>query len=304
MPGIEQQGPRRTAEKGLNGFPPSKFLKLPSSIRNIFDAFPWVTYGENVLPQRSALDQSVNNLYVFTADGERFSPNPACLKWQAYLMIKGVPFHTVDANNHASPTGALPFILPARKPSEPQPQAIVSSKIQRWVETQTSKEDQENVEDRILMSLIEQNVRTAWLFFVYLKTENFQSIANVLYIHPASRNLFVRKILSYQLTEAAREQVIKANSRIDETEILLAAERAFKALNQTLKDHDFFSKSREPGVLDCAVFSYTYLIMKFVQPENKDAPTWKDGALAKVLSKYGRLTEHTARMENLCFAKH
>lgn len=277
-------------------------LRLPSTIRSLFDAFPWFTYEENTLPQRSRIVTSVNTLHVFALDGEPFSPNPACLKWQAYMMLKRIPFKVVNSNNHASPTGALPFILPAHNSKDPQPQAIVSSKIQRWVENQTAKEDPDSVLERVLTSLIEQNIRAAWLFFVYLKPENFQSVANVLYISPASKNALVQKSLSFQLQNAAQEEVLKMSARLDEVEILAGAERAFKTLETKLGDQKFFTVSEQPDLLDAAVFSYIYSILKLSEVRDEVAPAWTDGSLFDALSRHKKLIEHTTRVRDLCLA--
>ena len=57
---------------------------------------------------------------------------------QAYLIFKGVDLLTIPSNNHASPTGALPFLIPASssKISGEAVLPIPSTRIERWVREQ------------------------------------------------------------------------------------------------------------------------------------------------------------------------
>ena len=63
--------------------------------------------------------------------------------YQAYLIFQGIAFITVSSNNHASPTGALPFLLPAQSSKNPGEAVfpVPSTRIERWVrEKNASKE--------------------------------------------------------------------------------------------------------------------------------------------------------------------
>lgn len=51
---------------------------------------------------------------------------------ETYLKFQKVDFQCTPSSNHASPTGSLPFILPAASTSD-LPLPIPSSRIQRWV---------------------------------------------------------------------------------------------------------------------------------------------------------------------------
>lgn len=53
---------------------------------------------------------------------------------QAYMVFKGIDFITISSNNHASPTGALPFILPASSSNTPGEAVlpVPSTRIERW----------------------------------------------------------------------------------------------------------------------------------------------------------------------------
>ncbi|KAK7737925.1 hypothetical protein SLS53_006303 [Cytospora paraplurivora] len=89
---------------------------IPAPLQRLFDAVPLVTYPPNELPYRSPAATDLPTLHVFISeqDAARGLPsfNPSCLKWQAFLRIAGVQFHVRPSTNHASPTGALPFLQP------------------------------------------------------------------------------------------------------------------------------------------------------------------------------------------------
>ena len=64
-------------------------------------------------------------MYVFTLTASH----------QAYLNFQGVDFVTLSSTNHASPTGALPFLLPASS-SRSLGEAVLpipSTRIERWI---------------------------------------------------------------------------------------------------------------------------------------------------------------------------
>ena len=51
------------------------------------------------------------------------------------MTFKGVDFVTISSNNHASPSGALPFLLPASNSKNPG-EAVVpvpAARIERWM---------------------------------------------------------------------------------------------------------------------------------------------------------------------------
>ena len=55
--------------------------------------------------------------------------------YQAYMMFKDIDFVTISSNNHASPTGALPFLLPASSSNNPGEAVlpVPSTRIERWI---------------------------------------------------------------------------------------------------------------------------------------------------------------------------
>ena len=146
----------------------SQWFTTPHSIRCLFDKFPLRIYPVNELPQRSQQKRDRHTLWIFTTDkGAQLgapSFNPGCLKWQAswqstqrwlmhvltltpnyqtYLKFQDVSFVTISSNNHASPTGALPFLLPASN-FENVAGAVLpipSNRIEHWVCDQNASKD-------------------------------------------------------------------------------------------------------------------------------------------------------------------
>lgn len=193
--GAAQQAPQKRTSISI--------FSIPAPIKRVFNQFPLITYAENELPLRAPTPKSREEhvLHVFTtardAQDGRPSYNPNCLKWQTYLLFCGLRFRTVPSSNHASPSGALPFLLPAIPAQEPderlssesspsttrvQPSvgdAILSSKLKKWLASQQAKTT-EAESDRVkvvgdtdmryeaYLSLIESSVRKAWVRETYI----------------------------------------------------------------------------------------------------------------------------------------
>ena len=82
---------------------------------------------------------------------------------QAYLKFAGIDFDIVPSNNHASPTGALPFLIPALPVGTDTP--IPSNKLQKWAieEVHCEEEQQLNIRFEVYSSLLDSRIRNAWV---------------------------------------------------------------------------------------------------------------------------------------------
>lgn len=171
--------------------PRRQLFSVPAPIKRIFDRFPVITYQPNDLPGSSARgDPDRNRLYVFIdpAGAKRGAPsfNPQCLRWQvwrsrrssacrgdcsanglcpfqAYLKFVGIDFDLIPSNNHASPTGALPYLVPAVPPRTLAP--IPSNKLQKWAIEQVHCEEEQQISIRfdVYASLLDHRIRNAWV---------------------------------------------------------------------------------------------------------------------------------------------
>jgi metaxin len=158
-------------------------LGVPKPIATLFSKFPLETLPANPLPATTASGQADNTLYVFTTAGDARagSPsfNPACLKWQAYLKFAGVGFVTVPSTNHASPSGALPFLIPAMQESSVGASSldvrlpIPSSKLLKWAQgagANGKEMEAESLRHEAYLSLIEHRIRDAWVCLSFLSS--------------------------------------------------------------------------------------------------------------------------------------
>ncbi|MCJ1270353.1 hypothetical protein MMC22_010249 [Lobaria immixta] len=302
------------------------WFTTPEPIKRLFKRFPLRTYTTaNELPKRKPLDRSQHNLYIFTADDTKNlgSPsfNPSCLKWQAYLKFMGIRFSVVPSNNHASPTGALPFLLPSSTStsSENSP-AIPSTKLQRWARAEASSEsfnpqsltsDQESESRKAnskreepfgmryeaYMSLVDRQIRHTWLYFLYLEPSNFAAVAYPSYIAPCSSNVLVRASLGHNLRAAAKSELLKHSAVIDVESLYKECERAFAALSELLGDDRYFFAKEEPDLFDASVFAYTNVLLD-------GRLAFKECRMVQLLRKYVNLARHRRRIHERYFPEY
>lgn len=278
------------------------WLTTPVPIKRLFDNFPLLIYPANNLPSQAPVPNSEHALYIFTtASGSATSAapsfNPSCLKWQAYLKFADIEFATVASNNHASPTGALPFLLsPCARDPLSSPTVVPSSKLERWVQQQQSHDSVPKKEPRqsmlryeAYMALLDYPIRHAWLYTLYLIPSNFRAVAQRLYIDPTSHNPFVRSALAYQLRRSAKSELLKSATVIDVEDLFREAEKAWEALSELLGDDAYFFAQERPGLFDAAVFAYTHLLLD-------GEMGWVDTRMQRGLRSFGVLVEHRERL--------
>ncbi|KAH7083968.1 hypothetical protein FB567DRAFT_95696 [Paraphoma chrysanthemicola] len=274
---------------------------VPAPIKQLFDQFPLCTYPNNELPQRAPRDRDTHVLYVFASDTQALrgapSYNPACLKWQAYLKFSNVEYRLAAANNHASPSGALPFLIPASPEPYKHIQPVPSGKLQRWAINNSKKaiEEPEDLRYEAYLSLLDHRIRRAWLYCIYLSS-NSTSIAEPLYILPASSNPFVRLSIARELRLAAEQELLKFSPVIFADALYNQAADAFAALETLLGKDDWFFGASGPGLFDASVFAYTHLLL-----DDKLGKGWLDTRLRDALMSRKRLTTHRNRVLNKYF---
>ncbi|KAJ4362309.1 hypothetical protein N0V83_010402 [Neocucurbitaria cava] len=281
----------------------SSIFSVPAPIKQLFDRFPLFTYAGNELPQRAPRHRSAHVLYVFTTERGAVegapSWNPGCLKWQAYLKFSKIPFRIAQANNHASPSGALPFLIPSAPEPYKQTQPVTSAKLQRWVMNNCEKSIEEPGDARYeaYLSLLDHRIRRAWLYTIYL-SPNCTTIAEPLYILPTSRNSFVRLTIARDLRLAAEKELLKFSSVINAETLYNQAEEALAALDMLLGDNNWFFGASRPGLFDASVFAYTHLLL-----DEQLGRGWVDTRLRDALMSRRRLIMHRDRIVDTYFAE-
>ncbi|KAJ4006946.1 hypothetical protein NW752_001029 [Fusarium irregulare] len=274
----------------------NRWFTVPRPIRNLFNHFPLQVYGPEELPVRSpATVRQRPALYVFVADEDALSGkpsyNPSCLKWQTVLKIAGIEFDIVPSNNHASPSGVLPFLLPSSsQPSRP----LTGEKIHKYAREHAAHEFPSISSPRLeaYEALLTQNIRPAWLYALYLLPANAPLLKS-LYL-PSS--ILLRAPLHQTLHAAATAEILKTTRRatISPSQLFTDATTALKALSALLRDDKWFFGAEAPGLFDADVFAYTYLM-------NEDALAWEDNSLNECLEDLENLRRHRQRLYKRCW---
>lgn len=265
-------------------------LSIPPVIKQVFAKFPLHTLPPNALPTRSPAHRDQHTLYIWTtaqdAAAGAASFNPTCLKWQTYLKFQDIPFRPQSSNNHASPSGSLPFLLPANSPSP-----VPASKLGNWSVNHSSAKDADTTTARqdVYTSLLEHAVRRAWLYLLYLDPDNFDHVARRLYVAPSSTNTFVGLALAHQLRNAASQELLKTTPAVKAQRLLDEAIDAFAALSTLLGEDDYFFGQAKPALFDASVFAYTHLLLD-------ESMGWQNNPLAAELEKLQNLLQHRNRI--------
>ncbi|EKJ79309.1 hypothetical protein NXS19_003798 [Fusarium pseudograminearum] len=274
----------------------NRWFVVPRPIRNLFNHFPLHVYGPEELPVRSpATVRQRPALYVFVADQDALlgkpSYNPSCLKWQTVLKIAGIEFDIVPSNNHASPSGALPFLLPSSSQSS---KPLTGEKIHKYAREHAAHTFPNISSPRLeaYQALLTQNIRQAWLYTLYLLPANAPLLKS-LYL-PSS--ILLRAPLHQTLHAAATAEILKTTHRatISPSQLFSEATNALQALSALLGDDKWFFDAEGPGLFDADVFAYTYLI-------DGDALAWEDKSLSECLDGLQNLRRHRERLYKQCW---
>ncbi|KAJ6440349.1 mitochondrial outer membrane protein (Sam35) [Purpureocillium lavendulum] len=249
--------------------PRGGLFAVPGPIRRLFKLFPLHVYEAEALPARA----------------------PS----QTFLRIAGVDVELVKSNNHASPSGSLPFLLPAS--SDPRPDVpLTGSKIERY-----ALERGENVINDLssprfeaYLSLLSHRVRPAWLYSLYVDPRNTPILSH--WYLPS--NPILRLFTRHTLRSAATSEILKTTRRplIDPKDIFADARTAFHQLSELLGEDDWFFGSETPSLFDAEVFAYTQPIIEHVLAFD-DA---RD-SLFNCLTLHENLFQHRQRILDQCY---
>ncbi|KAL8698760.1 MAG: hypothetical protein Q9201_006391 [Fulgogasparrea decipioides] len=217
-----------------------------------------------------------------------------------------VDFVTVPSSNHASPTGSLPFVIPASSTTEASTldtvTPISSNKLADWASQNghVTKQESENMRYDIYMSLLDHRIRNGWLHTLYLVPANFNAVARRLYIEPSTSSSPVRYALSNTLQAAALAEILRSSTSpvVDIDALYRESDNAFSAVSELLGDNDWFFGEDMPGLLDAAVFAYTHLLldelMGWKTAEEKLGEGLREG-------RWKNLVEHRRRIYEKCY---
>ena len=215
----------------------------------------------------------------------------------------GADFVLAASNNHASPGGSLPFLIPASSVGsfEASP-PVTSSKLLEWTSknSKTPRQEPKNMRYEAYMSLLDHRIRNAWLHSLYLTPSNFGAVARPLYITPETSSSLVHISLAKILQSAALEEIIKNSTSpiVDVSALYRESDNAFSALSELLGDNEWFFGEDAPSLFDASVFAYIHLLCD-------EALHWQEMELSmgKGLreGRWPNLLEHRRRIYERCY---
>jgi metaxin len=86
---------------------------------------------------------------------------------QTFLNIAGIDHRLVSSNNHASPTGVLPFLLPSAsylKDPQESPQPVPSNKFEKYAAEHGGRvEESSSMRYEAYHSLLNHRIRNSWV---------------------------------------------------------------------------------------------------------------------------------------------
>lgn len=95
--------------------------------------------------------------------------------------------------------------------------------------------------------------------------------------------------ISYQLKDAATQELVKITPVVKAEDILQEAVDAFRALETVLGEEDWFFGAKGPGLFDASVFAYTHLLLD-------DGMGWRINPLTEKLAGLHNLVGHRNRI--------
>jgi metaxin len=202
------------------------------------------------------------------------------------------------STNHASPTGALPFLLPPSTSSDADSQVPVpSNKLEQYALNHGSVKvpDVSSLRMEAYQSLLDNRIRSAWLYSLYLSPANSRLLSE-LYIAPVSTSFLVQTTVGYQLRHAAEAQILQSagTPAVDPIALYKGAAQAFEALAAALGSDEWFFGNSGPGLFDAAVFAYTHLILD-------QSLQWADTRLQDAIQSNLSLVDHRNRILATCW---
>ncbi|KAF3909633.1 Metaxin-3 [Arthrobotrys entomopaga] len=218
------------------------------------------------------------------------------------MKIRGVDFRIQPSSNHASPTGSLPFLIvePAqtsRVSARQLARVVPASKLAQWIEDNAAGSVNQTSSDspdyRAFSSLIDKNIRDAWLYAMYVDTTNLNKITIPKYTH-STPFWPVKYFLGLQMRQAALDSLGINNtesSKVTGEMLYMRANEAWAALSTLLGDGKWFFGASDAGLFDASVFAFTHLILTLdLGGSGED--------LVHGLRKYSNLVNHQQRIRD------
>lgn len=153
-------------------------MQIPEPVRNIFSKFPLHTYPAVALPSSSAVNSTPVTLWITSppSSSEVLSGDVECLKWQAYLALRGIPSGVLSIRTDVDPPAALdgrfPNLRVNSKSAQEEGALLPAHFIPGWTDSYLGvnsledplegyKDEAARDESRAWVSLLEGNIHSA-----------------------------------------------------------------------------------------------------------------------------------------------
>jgi metaxin len=117
-------------------------------------------------------------------------------KLQTFLNIAGVDHRLISSNNHSSPTGSLPFLLPAvygPNISQDSLTPIASNKFVKYATEHGGKvEESSSMRYEAYQSLLDHRIRNAWVSMLLNCSMSTSDAFPALYVVPRAPEFLSR----------------------------------------------------------------------------------------------------------------
>ncbi|KAF9469269.1 hypothetical protein BDZ94DRAFT_1131854, partial [Collybia nuda] len=238
-------------------------LSLPAPLHSFFSFFPLHTHPSVPLSSKKQFTGPTLWIHPPKEPNSPLSADVECLKWQAYLSLRGL--HTLRVRSDVSPDGALDARLPNLQISEVE--LIAAHLIPSWVDGQLQsvdthlegyKDEAARDESRAWVALLEGNVHAALLVSTP-PPSYFQTLLRVR--SPATDPL--QSIVTPPLPPVTGFSSLLPpwGLRISHATIQAQYRDAISALSERLGTDKWFLGSSEPTPLDALAFAYLHSIL-------------------------------------------
>jgi metaxin len=124
-------------------------------------------------------------------------------KQQTFLNIVGVDHRLISSNNHSSPTGSLPFLLPAvygSNISQDSLTPIASNKFVKYATEHGDKvEESSSMRYEAYQSLLDHRIRNAWVSMLFDCSMSSSDTFPALYVVPRAPEFLSRGLPALRL---------------------------------------------------------------------------------------------------------
>ncbi|KAF7311495.1 GST-C-6 domain-containing protein [Mycena kentingensis (nom. inval.)] len=237
---------------------PNIGLKVPGPIAHLFSFFP--LHSHPPIPARSSAAPQAPTLWISPPGTSRLSADVECLKWQAYLALRGLTKIAIRCDVNAE--GALDARLPNLH--LPDGQLLPARMIPTWVQ-ETLNEDERPFEGYQDQTAVDES--RAWVSLLECDIH-----AALLVAQPSLS--FLASLVSFQRPPARPIEALlsppppplfgitslipSSESRISRDQVESKYRSAISALADRLGADKWFLGSSDPTPLDALIFAYLH----------------------------------------------